>query len=63
MGWGEYKLTQLKVSLHFSVYSQDSLLVLEVSPYLPKEVSLNLVSLGGNMKLHLKTVCGDLGFV
>lgn len=55
--------TQLKVNLHFSVYSQDSLLVLEVSPYLPKEVSLNLVSLGENMKLHLKTVCGDLGFV
>lgn len=44
---------QLKVSLHFSVYSQDSLLVVEVSPHLPREVSLNLVSLGGNMKLHL----------
>lgn len=62
MGWGEYKLSSRSTFI-FSVYSQDSLLVLEVSPYLPKEVSLNLVSLGGNMKLHLKTVCGDLGFV
>lgn len=52
-GMGRVQM-QLKVSLHFSVYSQDSLLVVEVSPsHLPREVSLNLVSLGGNMKLHL----------